>query len=110
VFANAAQNGGIALITSPQHAAIIQSYAVSADGGAYPPPFYVEEIEHKGIGLRANRSIAKGEVLLVRAPTVVAQADALVDLEAGTRDMSKPLESLKDPAIGSLFTITEFFL
>ncbi|KAI3322411.1 SET domain-containing protein [Xylariaceae sp. AK1471] len=87
VFTNAAQNGGIALITSPQHAEIIQSYTVSDDGGAYPPPFYREEIEGKGIGLRANRSIAKGEVLMVRAPTLVAQADALVDLEAGVRDM-----------------------
>ncbi|KAI0479620.1 hypothetical protein F4859DRAFT_529787 [Xylaria cf. heliscus] len=87
VFSNAVRNGGIALITSPQHARIIQEYAVDADGGADPPPFYAEEIQGKGIGLRANRSIAKGEVLMVRTPTLVTQVEALADLEVGVRDM-----------------------
>ncbi|KAI1271693.1 hypothetical protein F5Y07DRAFT_331581 [Xylaria sp. FL0933] len=87
VFSNAAQNGGISLITSPEHARIIQSYAVPADGGAYPPPYYVEEIEGKGIGLRANRSIAKGEVLLVRGPTLIAQTEAIMELDVVVRDM-----------------------
>ncbi|KAI1751718.1 hypothetical protein F4782DRAFT_504009 [Xylaria castorea] len=87
VFSNTAQNGGIALITSPQYAHIIQDYPVDADGGAYPPPFYVEEIPGKGIGLRANRSVVKGEVLMVRAPTLVTQVDAIAELEVGVRDM-----------------------
>ncbi|KAI8953511.1 hypothetical protein F4801DRAFT_536671 [Xylaria longipes] len=87
VFSNVAQNGGIALVTSPQHAQIMQEYAYDVDGGADPPPFYAEEIPGKGIGLRANRSIAKGEVLMVRAPTLVAQAEALGELEVGVRDM-----------------------
>ncbi|KAF2973389.1 hypothetical protein GQX73_g183 [Xylaria multiplex] len=80
-------NGGISLITSPEYARTIQSYAVDADGGAYPPPFYIEEIDKKGIGLRANRSIAKGEALMARAPTLVAQTDAIVELEVAVRDM-----------------------
>ncbi|KAI3342187.1 hypothetical protein F4824DRAFT_445340 [Ustulina deusta] len=87
IFSNAAQNGGISLITSPQHAHVIQSYAVDVDGGAYPPPYHTEEIDGKGIGLRANRSIAKGEVLMVRGPTLVAQTEALVELEVSVRDM-----------------------
>ena len=87
MFSNAAQNGGISLIASPQHAQIIQNYAIEADGGAYPPPYYTEMIEGKGIGLRANRSIEKGEVLMVRAPTLVAQTEVIVELEVGARDM-----------------------
>ncbi|KAI0514515.1 hypothetical protein F5B22DRAFT_647555 [Xylaria bambusicola] len=87
VFSNAVQNGGISLITSPQHAHIIQSFAVHADGGAYPPPYYVETISGKGIGLRANRSIERGEVLMVRGATLVAQTEPLVELEVGVRDM-----------------------
>ncbi|KAI1133413.1 hypothetical protein F5Y10DRAFT_260295 [Nemania abortiva] len=86
VFSHGARNGGIALITSPQHAHIIQNYAVDADAGAFPPPFHVEEIEGKGIGLRANRSIAKGEVLMVRAASLVVQTDAIGELEDEVRD------------------------
>ncbi|KAI1303340.1 hypothetical protein F5Y03DRAFT_396058 [Xylaria venustula] len=87
VFSNAAQNGGISLITSPLHASIIQDYAVDDDGGAYPPPYYTDVIYGKGIGLRANRSITKGEVLMVRAPTLVAQVEAIEELEIAVRDM-----------------------
>ncbi|KAI1363074.1 hypothetical protein F5Y08DRAFT_341037 [Xylaria arbuscula] len=87
VFSNTAQNGGISLITSPEHAHLIQSYAVEPDSSAYPPPYHAETIESKGIGLRANRSIEKGEVLMIRAPTLVAQTEAIVELEAGVRDM-----------------------
>ncbi|KAH8158073.1 hypothetical protein CIB48_g10175 [Xylaria polymorpha] len=87
VFSHAAQNGGIALITSPHYAEIIQDYADEIDGGAYPPPFYAEEIEKKGIGLRASRPIVKGEVLMARAPTLVTQVEAFAELEVGARDM-----------------------
>ncbi|KAI0858134.1 hypothetical protein F4860DRAFT_487296 [Xylaria cubensis] len=87
VFSNVAQNGGVALITSLHHAQIIQDYSVDADGGAYPPPFYVDEIPGKGIGLRANRSIGKGEELMVRTPTLVTQVDAIAELEVAVRDM-----------------------
>lgn len=89
VFSHAAQNGGIALITSPHYAEIIQDYADEIDGGAYPPPFYAEEIEKKGIGLRASRPIVKGEVLMARAPTLVTQVEAFAELEVGARDMSE---------------------
>lgn len=88
IFSNAAQNGGISLITSPLHAHVIQEYVVIDDYTADPTPFLVEEIEGKGIGLRANRSIAKGEVIMVRSPVLVAQTDPLVELEAGMRDLS----------------------
>ncbi|KAI0974040.1 hypothetical protein F4678DRAFT_458828 [Xylaria arbuscula] len=87
VFSNAAQNGGISLITSPLHASIIQDYAITVDGGAYPPPYYVDVIDEKGIGLRANRSVAKGEVLMVRAPTLVAQVEAIEELEVAVRNI-----------------------
>ncbi|KAJ8128906.1 hypothetical protein O1611_g4724 [Lasiodiplodia mahajangana] len=86
VFSHAAQNGGVALITSPQHAHIIQNYAIEDDAGAFPPPFYVEDIEGKGIGLRANRSITKGEILMVRAATLVVQTDGIAELEDEVRD------------------------
>ncbi|KAJ2974848.1 hypothetical protein NUW58_g8527 [Xylaria curta] len=71
----------------PSGAALSIDYAVDADGGADPSPFYVAEIEGKGIGLRANRSIAKGEVLMVRTPTLVAQAELVNELEPRVRDM-----------------------
>ncbi|KAI1177157.1 hypothetical protein F4777DRAFT_587391 [Nemania sp. FL0916] len=86
IFSHATHHGGVALITSPRHAHIIQNYEVEADGGAVPPPFYVEEIPGKGIGLRANRTIPKGEVLLVRAPTLVVQTDAVNELNVAVRN------------------------
>ncbi|KAI1822393.1 hypothetical protein F4861DRAFT_550738 [Xylaria intraflava] len=86
IFSNAEQNGGISLITSPQYARILQEYPFVADAGAYPPPFSIEEIEGKGRGLRANRSIAKGEVLMVRGPTLVAQTEALIEMEMTVLD------------------------
>ncbi|KAI1145902.1 hypothetical protein F4825DRAFT_466976 [Nemania diffusa] len=79
-------HGGVALVTSPHHANIIQSYALDADDGAEPPPFKVEDMQGKGVGLRANRSIAKGEVLMVRAPSLVVQTEAIAKLEVGVRD------------------------
>lgn len=82
-------HGGVALVTSPHHANIIQSYALDADDGAEPPPFKVEDMQGKGVGLRANRSIAKGEVLMVRAPSLVVQTEAIAKLEVGVRDRSK---------------------
>ncbi|KAK5628619.1 hypothetical protein RRF57_004334 [Xylaria bambusicola] len=85
VFSNAVQNGGISLITSPQYAHIIQSFDFDVDASAYPPPYYTETIDGKGIGLRANRSIGKGEVLMVRVPTLVAQTEPLVELEVRDR-------------------------
>ncbi|KAI0100125.1 hypothetical protein GGR51DRAFT_533170 [Nemania sp. FL0031] len=87
VFSHAALNGGVALITSPEHAHIIQNYAIDDDAGAFPPPFHVEDIEGKGIGLRANRSIAKGEILMVRAATLVVQTEGIAELEDEVRDM-----------------------
>ncbi|KAI1199675.1 hypothetical protein F5X97DRAFT_322163 [Nemania serpens] len=88
VFSHVARTwgGGVALITSPQHARIIQEYDVGDDGGADPPPFEAEDIPGKGIGLRATRAIARGEVLMVRAPTLIAQEAAIVDLQVSARD------------------------
>ncbi|KAI0394086.1 hypothetical protein F5Y17DRAFT_458258 [Xylariaceae sp. FL0594] len=86
IFSHAYQNGGIALITSRPHARLIQEYAAVDDYTAYPPPFQVVEIEAKGIGLRANRSISKGEVIMVRSPIFAIQTNPFIELEVGTRD------------------------
>ncbi|KAI0202075.1 hypothetical protein F4808DRAFT_459457 [Astrocystis sublimbata] len=88
VFSNPA--GGSALITSPRHARIIREYTFDCDTdeeSGVDPPFFEEHMHGKGIGLLSNRSIAKGEILMVRNPTLVAQMDALAELEVGVRDM-----------------------
>lgn len=89
----------MALITSPQHARIIQEYDVGDDGGADPPPFEAEDIPGKGIGLRATRAIARGEVLMVRAPTLIAQEAAIVDLQVSARDRSESSLPLPLPLV-----------
>ncbi|KAI2639987.1 SET domain-containing protein [Xylaria nigripes] len=94
VFSHA--TGEISLITSPQHARLIQEYPHIADSGADPPPFYAEDIEGKGVGLRANRSIPSGEVLMVRGPTLVAWRSALVGIEGAV------LGSMYDVAVSRL--------
>ncbi|KAI0141696.1 SET domain-containing protein [Xylariaceae sp. FL1272] len=97
VFSHSSQNGGLSLITSPMHAHVIQGYSVIPDGGVKPTPFREANILGKGIGLRANRTIKKGEVLLTRGPTLVAQVDGLVALEEGTRDLLYDISMQKLP-------------
>ncbi|KAI1258621.1 SET domain-containing protein [Xylariaceae sp. FL1019] len=97
VFSHSSQNGGLSLITSPVHAAVIQGYSVIPAAGAKPTPFREANMLGKGIGLKANRTIRKGEVLLTRGPTLVAQVDGLVALEEGTRDLLYDLSMEKLP-------------
>ncbi|KAI1814188.1 hypothetical protein GGS20DRAFT_549731 [Poronia punctata] len=89
IFSNAVQNGGIALITGAAHAKTIQEYEIVADdgGGADPSSFVVEDVPGKGVGLRATRFIAKGEVLMVRSPTLMVRTDSLEGMDDSVRDL-----------------------
>ncbi|KAI1501958.1 hypothetical protein F5X99DRAFT_408577 [Biscogniauxia marginata] len=97
VFANDEIGGGIVLVTNNYYAQLAKSFPrVSEPDSAASPPFYAAEVPGKGVGLVANRTIHKGEILMVKTPSLMAQAGPIARMEEGTRDM------LYDLAIGKL--------
>ncbi|KAI1484835.1 hypothetical protein F5X96DRAFT_662733 [Biscogniauxia mediterranea] len=99
IFANNEIGGGMVLLTNRYYAEKVKSFpGVSESDSATPPPFYLEEVPGKGIGLVANRTIHKGEIIMVRSPTLVAHWGLLVRMEKGARD------ALYDSAMGKLPT------
>ncbi|KAI0601310.1 hypothetical protein F4775DRAFT_589528 [Biscogniauxia sp. FL1348] len=99
IFANNEIGGGMVLLTNRYYAEKIKGFPrVSEPDSATPPPFYPEEVPGKGIGLVANRTIRKGEIIMVRSPTLVAHAGLIVRMEEGAR------EAFYDSAMGKLST------
>ncbi|KAI0019243.1 SET domain-containing protein [Xylariomycetidae sp. FL0641] len=97
VFSNDDLNGGVVLITSEQHAGIVAGYSAVEEITAAPPAFREAEIPGKGRGLVATRDIHKGEIIMTRFPTLMAQTLAIVDLEEGVRDVLYELAVAKLP-------------
>jgi len=56
-----------------------------------PRPFYATEIEGKGIGLIANRTIRKGEQIMALNPTFLAEKNFLMSPE-DTNEQSRVLD------------------
>ncbi|RYP10565.1 hypothetical protein DL765_008069 [Monosporascus sp. GIB2] len=80
--------GGIVLITSQRNANIVSSLPTALDAHeASPPPFYAADIPGKGVGLIANRTIRRGEFIMVRSPTMMVQVAAHLGLDPENRDM-----------------------
>ncbi|CAJ2502473.1 Uu.00g098670.m01.CDS01 [Anthostomella pinea] len=87
LFSNDNIGGGIALITSEHHAKIVASFPQGPAEEAAPPPFHVAKVAGKGMGLVANRTIRKGEIIMQRTPTLLAQTAPIVDLDPTLRDL-----------------------
>ncbi|KAI5926916.1 hypothetical protein F4810DRAFT_723343 [Camillea tinctor] len=87
IFANEELGGGMVVLTNRYYAERVKSLPrVSESDSATPPPFYSEEVPGKGIGLVANRTIRKGEVIMVRSPALVAHSGLIVRMEKGARE------------------------
>lgn len=76
VYSNRHFSGGIVVITNSENAKGISELpdVTLSSGPGSPPPFYATEIPGKGIGLVANRTIERGEPIMVWQPTFMVHA------------------------------------
>ncbi|KAK0734768.1 hypothetical protein B0T26DRAFT_737317 [Lasiosphaeria miniovina] len=88
VFWNPELNGGIALVTTLAHAQLATSYPQVADDAdaSSPLPFEPTPIPGKGTGLVATRAIRKGDIIMQRTATLVAQDAAHFRLPPNLRN------------------------
>ncbi|RYP51773.1 hypothetical protein DL768_002959 [Monosporascus sp. mg162] len=71
-----------------RNADIVSSFPTVLDvDAASPPPFYAADIPGKGVGLIANRTIRRGELIMVRPATMMVQIAAHRGLDPENRDM-----------------------
>ena len=81
-YSNRGFGGGLVVITSGDNAMRLKGLAATEeDYDSQPPSFFAAEIEGKGVGLIANRTIRRGERIMVKTPAFLAQKDFLVNLE-----------------------------
>jgi hypothetical protein len=81
-----AGDGGISLITTSRNAFIVASAVLPASSGVEPTAYYEDAVPGKGIGLIANRTIRKGEIIMQRAPALLIQSTPHIDLEREPRE------------------------
>ncbi|KAI1371250.1 SET domain-containing protein [Hypoxylon crocopeplum] len=98
---------GIVLLTTERNAHIASNFPIPSNAAAATLPFHVAEIPGKGIGIVADRSIRKGETILVRSPTMLVQTSPHVGLEPGTRDVLYDLAVEKLPAKGQELFVSQ---
>ncbi|KAK3955710.1 hypothetical protein QBC32DRAFT_377088 [Pseudoneurospora amorphoporcata] len=72
--------------STPGNIDILNSFAALTKPNSEPPPFEVREIPGKGIGLIANRTIQRGEIVMQYTPTLVVQLGPHIDLPASDRE------------------------
>lgn len=82
VYSNRHFSGGIVVITNSENARRISELpdTTGASSGTGPPPFYAAEIPGKGTGLVANRTIRRGEPIMVWQPTFMVHRRLADDL------------------------------
>jgi len=76
---------GIGVVTTPEHAAnlirILEDrdprWLPPAQGepAAWPPPYVIEPVAGKGLGVKANRTIHEGEIIIVDQPLILRIID-----------------------------------
>lgn len=99
IFSNRELGGGIVLVTSPKNAEIVSDFPNPPEPPLAPQPFYQAMVSGKGVGLIANRTIYRGETIMVRPATMIVQTDAHVRLDPEPRDMlyDRAVARLPDP-------------
>jgi len=96
VYHNARFGGGSILITDKANAEIVSSFPPPLGTPPIVPPFYKTEVLGKGMGLVANRTILKGETIMVRLALMVVKEQLHKDIDTGI------LDKLYDIAVGKL--------
>lgn len=69
VYSNRQFAGGMVVITDEKNAKWISKLPESTQARTEPPPFYATEVPGKGIGLVANKTIKRGERIMLWQPT-----------------------------------------
>jgi len=87
VFVNpGSHGGGMVLISAERNVHVIDRFpkkVVFKHQGA--PPYYVSKIPGKGIGLIADRTIQRGEIIMNTLPSLLVQFSPHLDLDRETR-------------------------
>lgn len=84
----AAGGDGMVLVTTARNAylAAAQDEVPPLAGVVEPTAFYEAPVPGKGIGLIANRTIRRGEVIMQRVPAMLIQATPHLDLDPDVRE------------------------
>jgi hypothetical protein len=85
LFSNPEAGEGMSLITTSRSAYVVATSKIPTSTGLEPTAFYELEIPGKGVGLVANRTIRKGEIIMQRAPALLIQSSPHLDLEPELR-------------------------
>ena len=84
-FTNPALGGGSVAVTSSVNVPTIADFPSNDNFPAESPPFYETPIQGKGSGLVANRTIRKGEIIMIRPAYMLVQEGAHRHLDTETR-------------------------
>ncbi|KAK4167209.1 SET domain-containing protein 5 [Cladorrhinum sp. PSN259] len=87
---------GIALISTQRIAWLAANFPIPQSRQVEPTAYYERQIPGKGVGLIANRTIRKGEIIMERTPTLLIVMKSHVSLDANVR------EKLYEAALGRL--------
>ncbi|KAK0632653.1 hypothetical protein B0T14DRAFT_598083 [Immersiella caudata] len=85
VFVNRELGGGLVLISDERNVHVIDNFPKKKLFKYESPPWYVKEMPGKGIGLIANRTIKKGDVIMQTTPSMLSQFGPHLDFDGETR-------------------------
>lgn len=85
VYSNRQLGGGIVLVTTKENAdklARLQGFdSTEQTGSNDSTPFFVTSVPGKGMGLVTNRTIKRGERIMIRTPTLMVHRKLMDDIE-----------------------------
>jgi len=81
-YSNRGFGNGVVVVTTSENAARLKGLEAVTNGfDSQPRPYFATQIEGKGVGLIANRTIRRGEQIFVQTPAFLAQKDFLTNPE-----------------------------
>lgn len=87
MFWNQEVGDGIVVISTSRNAYLAANFPIPPTAEIEPTSsFYEKQLPGKGMGLIANRTIRKGEIIMQRTPTLLIQAKPHVYLDAEIRE------------------------
>ncbi|KAL2264245.1 hypothetical protein VTK26DRAFT_9021 [Humicola hyalothermophila] len=86
IYSTSSLGDGISLITTARNAYRAASFPVTPHTGIEPTAYYEAEVPGKGVGLIANRTIRKGEIIMRRLPVLLIQSTPHLNMEPEVRE------------------------
>ncbi|KAK3989986.1 SET domain-containing protein 5 [Cladorrhinum sp. PSN332] len=98
MYWNTEIDDGIVLISTARNAWLTANFPIPRSPQVEPTAFYQKQLPGKGVGLIANRTIRKGEIIMERVPTLLIQSKPHVTLDPEIREKlyEAALERLSD--------------